>query len=469
MCDYVYNSFLLVEGTFEVAMRTAASVVNMLNSFVDALLYSFKYVINVMLETLIDLVKVAQKTLLDLLWDKLRPDEFCSNLYKCSIILEDLADENSLIWKTCVKAGIIRGNDTDAMREQIYSIINDYNNFKVQICEHGFTTSFGVDALRKLADYINEQVEGIFNYLMKKKDEVRRVIQRFLDDLENLGIFDLLDKLKKYFNCILNSSDKCAAIQSASKYYRNGLAKLHLEENGSNGYRLETSINNKLLNEFDAATTAANNVKGIMDDVAEMLVDPKDVASANKAYDLSKSVFPSGMSWTDIKKARMFRPSTFVDTWKKTGVVKYVTVKYDGLYNAIFGKKDSDFNCPNYMGTDYMIGNTIINDVTGEVTVTINDKSITFNENSKEYKDFAEVNELETGDFYMDITDDEIQNYQNPLMVENNKGMSSIAAAVHMALKPDNELSKKILNKTQTIYERFRNTIPESELVTAWG
>ena len=168
MCDYVYNSFLLVEGSLEVAMRLAASIVNMLNSLIDSILYAFKYVVDVMLQTLIDAVKVAQKSLIDLLWNKIRPDAFCANLYKCSIVLEDLADPNSLIWKTCVKAGVISG-DSDAKREAVYKMLNDYDRFKSQICEYGFTTSFGVDALRKITDYISEQAESVFNYLMKRK------------------------------------------------------------------------------------------------------------------------------------------------------------------------------------------------------------------------------------------------------------------------------------------------------------
>ena len=269
MCDYVYNSFLLVEGSLEVLMRTAASVVNMLNSLVDSILYSFKYVIDVALKTMVDALKVLQKTLVDLLWNKIRPDAFCSNLYKCSIVLEDLADENSLIWKTCVKAGIIKGTLAER-RQDIYSIINDYNNFKSQICEYGFTTTFGVDAARKLVDYINEQIENIFNFLMKKKDAFRRTVQKFLDDLENLGIFDLLDKLKKYFNCILDSSESCASIRSASNYYKDAMAKLHIEESGSNGYRLETSLNNKLLNGFDARIAQVNNIKSQMDTISEI-------------------------------------------------------------------------------------------------------------------------------------------------------------------------------------------------------
>jgi len=473
MCDYVYNSFLLLEGSFEVLMRTAGSLVNMINSLVDAILYMFKYVIDVALKTMVDALKVLQKSLLDLLWNRIRPDAFCSNLYKCSIILEDLADENSLIYKTCVKSGIIHDKDGIG-RQTVYNLLNDYNSFKVQICESGFTTSFGVDALRKMVDYVNEKVEEVFNYLMKKKDGFRRTIQKFLDDLENMGIFDMLDKLKKYFNCILDSSESCAAIRSASNYYKDAMAKLHIEESGSGGYKLETTLSNKLLNGFDARTAQVNNIKGQMDEISEMLVNPNDVASANKAYDLSKNIFPGDMSWTDMKKARMFRKSTFVDTWKKTGAGKYIALKYDELYNLIMGSSDS--STPDYLGTDFMIGNVIINDATGKVTVKVSeDKTMEFDPttNPEEYKQIADVQQAEFKDFEMNIGDDEISDYQHPIMTKDANGkdiaVTSFAAAVLMATNPQDPLSKTLLEKTKNIYDRFPNTIPESELVTSWG
>jgi hypothetical protein len=460
----VYNSFLLVEGSLEVAMRLAASLVNMINSLVDSILYIFKYVIDVALKTMLDALKVLQKSLLDLLWNRIRPDAFCANMYKCSVILEDLADENSLIYKTCVKAGIINDKD-DYYRDHIYEIINDYNEFKQQICEYGFTTTFGVDALRKMVDYVNEQTENIFNLLMRKKDAFRRTVQNFLDNLENLGIFDLLIKLKKYFNCILDSSEKCASIRSASNYYKDAMSKLHIEESGSDGYRLETTLNNRILNGFDARTTQVNNIKGQMDLISEMLVNPNDTASANKAYDLSKNVIPSGMTWNDIKNAKMIRKSTFVDTWKKTRAGQYIALKYDALFNRV---SEND-NAPEYFGTDYLIGNVIINDATGKVSVRLD------NDHTVEY-DASEVGTIEHtnfGEFEINVSDDNITEYQHPTLTIDDNGnkiaVSSLAAATLIATRPDDGISKRLLEKSKSIYDRFPNTIPESELVTAWS
>ena len=300
---------------------------------------------------------------------------------------------------------------------------------------------------------------------MKRKDGFRRTVQKFLDDIENLGIFDLLDKLKKYFNCIIDSSESCSAIRSASNYYKDALAKLHLEESGSDGYRLETELNNKILNGFDARVTQVNNIKSQMDEISEMLVNPNDVASANKAYDLSKSVFPGNMTWTDVKNARMLRKSTFVDTWKKTSLGRYISVKYDVLFNKV-----SSEGGPEYLGTDFMIGNTIINDATGKITVRIDDhKTVEYNYNDtdSEGHPIASEEHADFGDFDINVSDEEIVNYQHPMIIDN-QGISSIAAAVLMARRPDDEISKKILNKTKDIYERIPNTIPESELATAW-
>ena len=460
ICDYIYNTFRLVEATMEVALRLASSLVTMLNAFVDSLFYTFKYVVDVALNAVLDTLKIIQKELIDLLWNRLRPETFCENMYKCSIILEDLADENSLIWKTCVKFGIIKDlNGTG--RQQIYSILNDYNKFKTTICENGFTISFGIDAVKKMLDWMSEQVDTLIRFLAKKKEAARRTIQKFLDDIENLGIFDLLAKIRKYFNCILDGSDSCAHIASTSNYYNDTLSKLHIEESGSNGYRLETSLNNKIQNGFDARITQIDNTKGQIKDIIDGFVNPNKAAAADKAFDLSKNVFPSDLSWDDAKNMRLFRPSTYKDTWMKVGVVKYWKVKCDALYDAFMHDHEE---VKNYnWSTDYFIGNVRVDDTAGKAYVNYNgvDYEYDFEKDPK----LAEPKEAKVGQFTMNFNPDDANTLQKPVYINGNL-ISTIASGPLIAF--DTEDGKVMKNEFKLIYERFPNTIPESELATSW-
>ena len=456
-CEYIYGTFLLVEAALQVGIALAQTTLQMLNTAFDAILSWCKFVVDLACEAILNGVRVLQKKLVDLLWDGYKTDPktgkkksaFCNNLYKCNIFIEELTDSNSLICKTLIKLGVI----TKEQQQFVNEIINDYNDFMDTICNFGFTFNFGLSAIKKLLNFYKKQVDNFIDMLERKKDNIRRMIQSYINKLIDSGIFDMMAKLKKFFNCILDQTDSCTSISSTRNFYTDSLAKMHIEECGNGNYKLEASTANKMMNTFDARLNQFNNSKQQLQAAIDALMSPSDVRAASKAFNLAKNVFPGGMSWTDIKNGN----------WKNNRMVHYFSVRADQFAEAFLGKHKDQL--PGDTSIEYVIGGMRINDADGVITMSLNGVEERIDVNNPAsmqgysnemlgWTTLPEPEEYHTdGDESMDMPD---------AFYYNGRVISALRAAIRISVEGDEDLKQHCQEKWTQVNDMIR----ESELVT---
>ncbi len=455
-CEYIYGSFLIVEAALEVGVHAAQSLMHMLNAFIDACLSWFKYVVDLAMEAILNGVRTIQKKLVDLIWDGYKTDpktgknksKFCSNLFKCNIFLDQLSDSNSLICKTLIKLGVM----TSDQRQFINSVIQDFNQFSETVCNFGFTFNFGLSALKKLLMFYKEQIEKFIRMIERKKDQLRRLIQNFINRLIDSGIVDLLIKLRKFFNCVLANTDTCANINTAGNYYTNVLGILHIEENGLGGYRLNSDDQNRFINAFDSRLNKLNNSKQELQGIIDSLMNPSEVSAANNAFNLSKNIFPGGMSMTDIKNGN----------WHTNRMLHYFAVKTDQFLDAFVRKHGIDE--ASGISTEYLISGMSINDQTGEIKMHVNgiDETINMNVPSTMVGYDADMFGYTQADIVYNTPVGENPDATQPLYW-NGVLISALLAAIRI-VQGDRELEEHV----QEISSITQGMFAEDQLVTSW-
>lgn len=456
-CEYIYGTFLLVEAAMDVGIALAQISLMMLNTAFDAILSWCKFVVDLAADVILSGIKVLQKKLVDLLWDGYKTDPntgkakfgFCNNLYKCNIFIEELTDSNSLICKTLIKLGVI----TKEQQNFVNDIISDYNRFADTVCNFGFTFNFGLSAIKKLLNFYKKQIVNFIDMLERKKDSIRRMIQTYINKLIDSGIFDLLAKLKKYFNCILDSTDSCTSISSTRNYYTDCLAKMHIEDCGNGNYKLETSTANKMMNVFDSRLNLFNNTKYQIEAAIDTVISPSDVRAASKAFNLAKNVFPGGMTMSDIKNGN----------WKKNRMVHYFSVKRSQFIDAFINKHSDEL--PEDTSAEYVIGGMRINDKKGIIEMNVNGVTETIDVNDtatmKGYSNemlgwttpAEPIDYSVEGDDTADVSD---------AFLYNGEIMSGLRAALRISIDNDADLKQHC----QRRWAQVNDMIRESELAT---
>ena len=429
---------------------------HMLNAFIDACLSWFKYVVDLAMEAILNGVRTIQKKLVDLIWDGYKTDpktgknksKFCSNLFKCNIFIDQLTDSNSLICKTLIKLGVM----TSDQRQFINSVIQDFNQFSETVCNFGFTFNFGLSALKKLLMFYKEQIEKFIRMIERKKDQLRRLIQNFINRLIDSGIVDLLIKLRKFFNCVLANTDTCANINTAGNYYTNVLGILHIEENGLGGYRLNSDDQNRFINAFDSRLNKLNNSKQELQGIIDSLMNPSEVSAANNAFNLSKNIFPGGMSMTDIKNGN----------WHTNRMLHYFAVKTDQFLDAFVRKHGIDE--ASGISTEYLISGMSINDQTGEIKMHANgiDETINMNDPSTMVGYDADMFGYTQADIVYNTPVGENPDATQPLYW-NGELISALLAAIRI-VQGDRELEEHV----QEISSKTQGMFAEDQLVTSW-
>lgn len=457
-CTYIYGVFVTVDAALQVGMKLAQTALSTLNAFFDAILNLFRFVIDLTVQTIIDGVRVIQKKLCDMIWDDSKAQKwFCENLFKCNIFVEQLTDENSLIASTLIKLGVL----TPEQVQFAGSIVSDYNSFKETVCTYGFTFNFGLSYLKKSLQYWKGVLEGVLDTVERKKDDIRRLIQGYINKLMDSGIFDLMAKLRKFFDCVLEETGVCGDIATAKKTYATGLEKMHIEEDGCGGYKLKSEDSAKFMNACDSRLNLINNAKSDLQKAIDAILNPADVKAASKAFNLSSKIFPGGMSWTDIKNGN----------WKKNSMVKYFCAKGTQFAEAFLGKhKELD---DLGVSTNFVLNGMTINDEKGIIKVKLpngTEETIDMNDRST-FRDYnldsgqCIIEEYACNDeYYVDVDaaqDDE----DGVILTPDGQIMSIRRAAFEIASDPNSELAIHCRNVYNGLVNGF---ISSREVVEQW-
>lgn len=450
-CTYIYGSFLVVKAALEIALALAKTTLNMLNALFDAFISYARTILDVALELIIDTIKVLQKHLLDLIpIFNLKGTAFCSNLYRCNIFIQELSDTSSLTFVTLRNLGVLN-------REQegfIADLVSDFATFRETVCNFGFSFSFGISAIKKVLKQFKATCKGFIDFIERKKESIRRLIQAFLNKCQDCGIWDLMNKLKAFFNCILEQTDMCTAIRTASNFFDDCCAKLHIEEAGTGGFVLEAALRNKMMNAFDARLNTINNITDTIDRFMMSLQNSSDVVAANKAWSLSSNIFPGGMTGGDIIHGR----------WKKNKAYQYVSTNWNTFMELFFGKHPS--LAENGISTDYVLCGTKINDETGVIEINTSQVSETIDMNNtttaQYYGSAVSVVQYDTPLEYQMSEEGPQEGYE--AFIYQGKMISAMRAALQASVEGDVNLKNRLYEKMNGM----TGLLKESELAVEY-
>ena len=427
LCEYIYGSFLVVKAALEVAQKTAKALLKAANTLFDTLMSLCRYVIDIGIETILNAIRVFQKWLVDKLLN-FDFDAICQGLFRCTEFLEQVLDPNSLLCRTIRKYT----NYNPGPQEELYAMIGDFREFKNQVCSFGFTFNFGLSAVKEMLDSYYAMCTEFLDMLERNKERIRRFLQKYLDTLIDIGVFDMLDRLKKFFDCVLIDTEICSNIRTANSFYNTCLRKMCIEESGD-GYKLDSNMSAEYMNAFDSRINNLNNAKNDLKKLIDSMLNPSQVNAAKNAFNISANIFPGGASWKDIKEGNF---------WKKNRCYQYFKMKRRDFI-ASFKDKNKKYA---EVGTDSILGNMTINDKEGFVEVVMNDRENGFETIRIDPSEYAGVQLIkEEVEYNMKVTDDKVQT--NAALYDKDKDeiISSLRGAIEISVFDNKDLKNQVM------------------------
>lgn len=273
LCDYIYTAFLVIKASAEVIVKSAKRLLEDLDTLYNTILSLCQLVIDVGIESLLNFTWAISNIITDNLLN-FDYNSICQGLFKCPEFLEQIVNPNSLLSRTIRKYT----NYDTSLQEAIYDTLGDYNQFKDQICSFGLSYDFGMEAIREMLEGWQKQASEFMKLCQECKENIRRHLQKYLDYLIDSGVFDMLDKLKNFFDCVLVDTDICSNIYTANSYYNTVLSKLHIKATG-NSYALDDDIQRQYMNSMDSRINQLNNSKKELTEMVQSVCNPRTIQS----------------------------------------------------------------------------------------------------------------------------------------------------------------------------------------------
>ena len=292
ICGYIYAGFLVVKAALEAGLLYAKAIITTLNSFVMAIENMIKNTCLVIFDAAMAGYQILCKYLTDWILQKTHAkeylDKFCKSLFKCSYVLKELLNPNSSITKTLVK----NFDYNSEPQQELYDNIMIFDNFRKQICSAGFTFMWGLNYIRDYGEQILAQINEWVDIITRNRNRIRKRLESYFYAIEDFGIFDLLDRLHVFFNCVLDASiDSCSSIATSQNFYKKCTGALHIIEIGAGQYKLTDSWIKQKLGMCDNATRQLN---GLSAQLTKVLIDAgitsKNLANAQASYNLANFV-----------------------------------------------------------------------------------------------------------------------------------------------------------------------------------
>ena len=326
MCTYIYGSLAIVKAAIEGYRTVAKSLLKRIDAVAQAAITTIRYALDTEIETIINLVKVYEKELFDMLYDALFGDKkefWCNRLWKCLALINELLDPNSWLfrklndwWKKQCKDA--KAAAAENLLNDIRGIISDFSQFQQIVCSAGFTLEFGISYIKRALNYCREQLEKGLAWCERQIRRLKLLCEDYLNRLSDWGFMDYLNSLMSFFTCVFDDSMSCAEIATASNFYNDTLAAMKLQKDGD-GYTLSTEYRNSIYGELEGTKNRISNLKIDVDNVANMCVDPQKLKKANAAYNLSERLLPhnedGSVSWTKIKNGK-FKECPMWTDWR---------------------------------------------------------------------------------------------------------------------------------------------------------
>lgn len=401
ICGYIYAGFLAVKAALEAGLLYAKAIITTLNSFVMAIENMIKNTCLVVFDAAMAGYQTLCKYLTDWILQKTHAkeylDKFCKSIFKCSYVLKQLLDPTSSITKTLVK----NFEYNSEPQKQLYDAIASFDNFKQQICSAGFTFMWGLNYLRDYGEQILAQINEWVDIITRNRNRIRKRLESYFYAIEDYGIFDLLDRLHAFFNCVLDAAiDSCASIATSQNFYKKCTGALHITEIGAGQYKLTDSWLKQKLGTCDNATRQLN---GLSAQLTKALIDAgitsKNLANAQASFNLANFVRDTKRAldrddWHQIPGVRLFEK-----TWSSAGdfgialgkcinviadkisdAVTKIDLSWDNILEHLYWKDDKIVFI-----ADNDLGEVDLTDIFIEPNTTINTINVSVNDTEAEF------------------------------------------------------------------------------------
>lgn len=338
VCTYIYGSFQVMVAALEAYQKIAKGTLERLESLAQAAITFYEFTVQKAVETIINLVKIYEKKLVDMIYSPDKDSIWCNRLWDCLTFVNELLDPNSLLFKKLndwFSKQCTNFVNADLLNN-IRGLLSDFQTFQQTICAYGFSFEFGISMIKEILLQYQKMLTKFDKTLSKKIAQLKKFLMQYLDWTIDTGVIDYLEKVEGLFNCIIDSSETCSSIATASNFYSNTCAKMHLQKNGDS-WDVETDYKNGIYGNLEGSTIEINNAKREIEDICNSIANPKEVSRANKAYNLSKNIFPGGISWGDVTKedgSFSWGKLWSKETWRKNAIYKKFNQSKDSLIDA---------------------------------------------------------------------------------------------------------------------------------------
>lgn len=338
VCTYLYGSFMVIKNTLEGYIRIAKNLIKKVDKLATTIMNLVRSLIDKTMSTMLKLIKQYEKELIDMITDAIGltgKDHWfwCNRLWNCVALLTELLDSNSWLNRKildymnrhCMSTKVFNAMDVIAIAA------NDINVFRETVCNAGFTVEFGISYIKQLFMSFKAVVEEYLSFLERYWKRLRLAAEEYLNIVIDWGVMDYLEKLLSFFTCAFDDSVSCAEIATASNFYQDTMSKLKLEKHGD-GYDLSREYRNSIYGGLEGGVKMCKDFEREVDAAMDKCIDPKKLKRANDAVNLSKHVFPGGMSWSDLREGR----------WEKHYLAKLYHIEKEKLKAAWRNKFGQD-------------------------------------------------------------------------------------------------------------------------------
>lgn len=309
ICNYVYSAFQLVKTSCEITMQFAEMAIDGIFAVVRAATKLIQTTLGKALEAIVAGISYAVEAMIEALSAlNFKDSAMCKNMYKCNFFKEQILNKDSLISKTIYSIwdwadgdaeknapiNLETGkpdttlNNVKATQEALYQIVNDWETFREQLCA-GLTIDVEIGAVRSLLQGFSSTINGWIDIFQKKVDYAQRLLQNYLDSLRGMKFFEVLDELKLFFDCVIDTNF-CSSVDTSKSFFNHAMKVCGLVDNGLGEYGISTAMSKEISGPIESFVGTCNQVKRIVNKALRFLANPASMKGANNAFKLNDTI-----------------------------------------------------------------------------------------------------------------------------------------------------------------------------------
>lgn len=472
VCTYIYGTFELIVGAIEALQEMGKAMLDRIESLAQALLTLWNFTIEKLVVFAIDVVKTYEKKLVDMIYNASKSEFWCSKLWDCLSFVSALLDPSSLLFKQLDRwysdqcKPFVNADLLDTVR----SMLSDFQTFQQTICSYGFSFEFGISIIKDILNSLKRNLLVNQEACMKSIKQIKNLCQSYLNWTIDTGIIDYLAKIEALVNCIIDDSETCASIATASNYYQNACSVMHIEKDGDT-WSMTSEYKNQVYGTMEGNTIRIKNAMLDIDALCESIVNPDELKRANNAFNLSKNIFPGGITWDDMKNENGnfdIRMLGKKKTWRKNTMYQKYNQSVDELMKAWRHGRDETGNASQVIKDLNLSGTENLNEFEIEqlkadyADISIEDlmKNVLIDpEGNVFYRYGCNIQQIYPTKLYEPIVKEYFatESGSNEVLLDKGEILSVTQAAIKINEEPDSDLAKRCEKIWRNLNEWAKN------------